>query len=108
MNYAWDEFETIRRLAKGIQGAPRYKAALRWLTAASNERLFRIVEESSVAFEQGDLSMLQPTVARDECKELGNRLMDMRNSFIARNIDLLKETVNPDCASGPVMAPQIH
>src|SRR5262245_41713530 len=50
LNYAWDELETVKRLAPGVTGEEEYRMALRSLTASSNERLFRLVEESSLAF----------------------------------------------------------
>jgi radical SAM superfamily enzyme YgiQ (UPF0313 family) len=108
LNYAWDEFETVRRLVPGVEGADEYGAALRSLTSRSNARLFRLVEESSLAFEQGDRSMLDASTVRNYCVRGRKRLLELRNSFIAQNIDLLVETVNPDCSTGPVIAPQIH
>jgi hypothetical protein len=36
------------------------------------------------------------------------RLVDLRNSFIAENIYLLKAASSLDCTDGPVMSPQIH
>jgi len=49
-NYAIDELATSRRLVPEVQGHEDYSAALRRLAARSNERLFTIVEQSSVAF----------------------------------------------------------
>src|SRR5262249_20102209 len=60
MNYAWDEFETIRRLVPEVENTQAYAADLRALVQESNEQLFRLVEESSLAFEQGDRSPLDP------------------------------------------------
>jgi len=108
LNYAWDEFETLRRLVPGVEGADEYRNALRSLTSRSNERLFRLVEESSRAFERGDHSLLDVTRVRGYCERGRQKLLQLRNTFIARNIDLLMATVNPDCSTGPVMTPQIH
>jgi anaerobic magnesium-protoporphyrin IX monomethyl ester cyclase len=108
LNYAWDELETVSRLAMGVEGVEEYRAALRSLTAESNDRLFRHVEESLDAFEQGDRSKLDPEPARAYCEEGSKRLLDMRNRFIANNLDLLVEKVSADCTSGPVMVPQTH
>jgi anaerobic magnesium-protoporphyrin IX monomethyl ester cyclase len=108
LNYAGDELETILRLVSAARGAHRYRSALRSLTAASNERLFQLVEQSSIAFEHGDRSHLDPSLVRDECEDILTRLVDMRNAFIADNLDFLTEGTTPDCAGGPVMAPQIH
>ena len=108
LNYAGDELETILRLVPAARGAHRYRSALRALTAASNERLFQLVAQSSIAFEHGDRSHLDPSPVRDECEDILTRLVDMRNAFIADNLGLLTEATTPDCAGGPVMAPQIH
>jgi len=108
LNYAWDELETVSRLAPGVQGVDEYRDALRTLTAESNGRLFLHVEESLDAFEQGDRSKLDPAPAQAYCEDGRKRLLDMRNRFIADNIDLLMETVSEDCTSGPVMVPQTH
>ena len=108
LNYAWDEFETVRRLAPDVQGADDYRIELRLLTAESNERLFRLVEESSLGFEQGDQSKLDPGPIRDYCEKGRTRLLEMRNAFVSKNINLLMETVSQDCSGGPVITPQIH
>jgi radical SAM superfamily enzyme YgiQ (UPF0313 family) len=108
LNYAWDEFETIRRLVPGIKEGEVYRAALQSLTMESNEKLFRLVEESSFAFEQGDRSALDPTMVLGYCQQIGAQLISIRNNFILENINLLVETLSANCANGPVMAPQIH
>jgi hypothetical protein len=97
----------VRRLAPAVWGADDYQIALRSLTAESNERLFRLVEESSLAFEQGDRSFDMAGV-KEYCEGNRARLLTIRNRFIAENIDLLMETVSPTCAGGPVIAPQVH
>ena len=108
ISYAWDELETIARLVPGAHGTDAYRAALRALTAESNERLFRLVEESSLAFEQGDRSLLEPEGVRAYCERTQARLIDLRNDYVADNLDPLAQVINADCASGPVLAPQIH
>ena len=108
LNYAWDEFESVRRLAPAVWGAQDYRAALRALTAESNERLFQLVEESSVAFERGDRSPFDYDGVKNYCEQNRQKLLDLRNRFVADNIDLLMEAINPNCATGPVIAPQVH
>jgi radical SAM superfamily enzyme YgiQ (UPF0313 family) len=108
LNYAWDELETVSRLARGVQWTDEYRAALCGLTAESNERLFRHVEDSLDAFEQGDRSKLNPAQAIEYCNAGTQQLLQLRNRFISLNLDVLMETVNADCTSGPVMVPQTH
>jgi anaerobic magnesium-protoporphyrin IX monomethyl ester cyclase len=108
MNYAWDEFETIRRLVPDVEGTDGYAAALRSLIKESNESLFHLVEESSSSFEQGDRSPIDPGAVLVYCKNMEAQLVRVRNDFIAENLPCLVDAMSPDCASGPVMAPQIH
>jgi hypothetical protein len=108
LNYAWDELETVVRLVPGIEGIEAYRNALRSLTSESNERLFRLVEESSIAFEAGDRSMLNPETARAYCEANSGRLVELRDRFIAENIYLLRDASRLDCTAGPVIAPQVH
>jgi anaerobic magnesium-protoporphyrin IX monomethyl ester cyclase len=108
LSYAFDEIETFERLTKGLRGARAYRKGLLKLTAGANQRLFRLVEETSRAFEQGDRSALDPKPVAAFCELARARLLDLRNAFVADNIEPLTERINADCSSGPVMRPQIH
>jgi len=108
LSYAWDEVETFERLTPGLRGARAYRKALAKLTAQANERLFRLVEESSLAFEQGDRSLLDPKGIAAYCDRARTKLVDLRNLFVADNLGLLTDRINADCSSGPVLRPQIH
>ena len=108
LNYAWDEFESIRRLAPAVWGADEYQTELLSLTAESNEQLFQLVEQSSLAFEDGDRSFLDPVAIKAYCENNRKRLLTIRDRFVAENIDLLMEAISPDCAGGPVISPQVH
>jgi radical SAM superfamily enzyme YgiQ (UPF0313 family) len=108
LDYAWDEFTTVTRLARGLEGAEEYRLVLQSLTKESNARLFQHVEECLDGFEQGDRSKLVAGAARAYCEAGGKRLLAIRNSFIARNVQLLVDAVSADCKSGPVLLPQIH
>jgi radical SAM superfamily enzyme YgiQ (UPF0313 family) len=108
ISYAWDELETISRLVPTASGTDAYRAALRALTAEGNERLFRLVEESSLAFERGDRSLLDPGGVRAYCETAQARLIDLRNDYVADNLDPLAQAISADCAGGPVLRPQIH
>jgi radical SAM superfamily enzyme YgiQ (UPF0313 family) len=108
LNYALDEFHAMKRLVPGLEKADVYDAALCSLIRETNERLFRLVEESSLAFEKGDRSLIDPEAAQAYCEDARARLVRTRNNFVAENIYRLIEPVSQNCASGPVMAPQIH
>jgi hypothetical protein len=108
LSYAWDELETIARLVPAAQDTNAYRAALRTLTAESNERLFRLIEESSLAFEQGERSLLEPESIRAYCARTQERLIELRDDYVAANLDPLGQVINADCSSGPILMPQIH
>jgi radical SAM superfamily enzyme YgiQ (UPF0313 family) len=108
LNYAWDELEAVHRLVRGVEGTEAYRRALRALTRESNERLFRLVEESSTAFEAGDTLIFDSATPGAYCDQATARLVTLRNEFIADNIYLLQDASTHDTASGPVIAPQVH
>jgi anaerobic magnesium-protoporphyrin IX monomethyl ester cyclase len=108
LSYAWDEIETFERLTRGLRGAGAYRKGLKRLTASANQRLFRLVEESSLAFEQGDRSALDPRPVAAFCERAHSKLLDLRNAFVADNLEPLTERINADCSSGPVIRPQVH
>jgi anaerobic magnesium-protoporphyrin IX monomethyl ester cyclase len=108
LDYAWDEYTTVTRLTRGLQGAEEYRKALQSLTKESNERLFQHVEECLDGFEQGDRSKLAVGPARAYCEAGSKQLLALRNSFIERNVQLLVDAVSADCKSGPVLMPQMH
>jgi anaerobic magnesium-protoporphyrin IX monomethyl ester cyclase len=109
LNYAWDELETVRRLVPGVDNIEPYRRALQSLTKESNEQLFRLVEESSIAFEAGDRSLLDANAVCLHCEANVARLIALRNGFIAENIYLLRDASSLDgAATGPVIAPQVH
>jgi hypothetical protein len=108
LNEAADELETINRLAPGCHGAEPYRAALRALTAECNAQLFQLVEESSIAFEQGDRSPLEPHRMREYCQRMKAHLTELRDGFIGDNVDSLMENIVADRIKAPVMMPQVH
>jgi anaerobic magnesium-protoporphyrin IX monomethyl ester cyclase len=108
LNYAFDELETFRRLIPEVGGFEEYGRALRAVAAQSNERLFRVVEESSLAFEHGDRSYLDPGAASQSCKALEAELTDLRNGFVAKNVTFLARAASMSCADGPVISPSVH
>lgn len=91
LNWAAEELETIRRLVPRAQGVAAYRTALSALTAESNEQLFRLVEESSLAFERGDhapldLAETRRITAATRQRQLGKtrpRLLPSDRAFLA-------------------------
>jgi radical SAM superfamily enzyme YgiQ (UPF0313 family) len=108
LNYALDELGAMKRLVRGLERTEVYERELRSLIQRTNQRLFNLVEESTLAFERGNRSLIDPVDVRTYCEQAGEELIRLRNAFVADNVFRLTEPVNPDCASGPVMAPQVH
>ncbi len=109
LNWAREELATAERLTAGLAGVASYRSALAELTAESNERLFRLVENSSLAFEQaGDGSLLDPASSMSACASLRERLLGLRNGWVADNRQTLLEELNAIKIRGPVGAPQVH
>ena len=108
LNWAWEEIETVQRLVPGAQGVRAYRSALSALTAESNEQLFRLVEDSSAAFERGDLSLLDPALTKSQYDVTRARMLGLRNSFIAGNRAALAKAADANFIRGPVIAPQVH
>jgi radical SAM superfamily enzyme YgiQ (UPF0313 family) len=108
LNYAWDELAAVRRLVPGVTGLEDYARDLRALTREANERLFLLVEESIDAFLGGRSTPLDSNAVSAYCDRAQARLIHRRNNFVADNIYELKETVAPESAQAPVMAPQVH
>ena len=101
LNWAAEELETIRRLVPRAQGVAAYRTALSALTAESNEQLFRLVEESSLAFERGDhapldLAETRRITAATRQRQLGKtrpRLLPSDRAFVAALLHRLPRDV---------------
>ncbi len=108
LSCTWDELEAVARLVPRVCGIEGYRASLKSMTAECNERLFRLVEESSLAFERHGRLDINSTDIRDYCDRTSVELIRLRNEFIADNIYVLSENVSPECAHGPLLTPQVH
>jgi radical SAM superfamily enzyme YgiQ (UPF0313 family) len=109
LDWAREELEVAAALVDGLEAVDDYRRALTALTAESNERLFRLVEDSSHAYEEdGDESLLDPSHGSASCEDIGHRLLDLRNAFVARNTNALLAGLEANVIRGPIGAPQIH
>jgi anaerobic magnesium-protoporphyrin IX monomethyl ester cyclase len=107
LNTAMHELAVMRRLVGDLDGIDLYEAALRRLTAESNEGLFRFVEETSIRFEAGDDTMLPPNAVHATCLEIVRRMLTLRNAFVEANKQrLVGALVHRDTLVGPITAPQ--
>jgi radical SAM superfamily enzyme YgiQ (UPF0313 family) len=108
LNYAWDELAAVRRLVPRVTGIEAYASDLRAITREANDRLFCLVEESLEAFQRGRRIPLDAQAVTTYCDRIQAHLVHRRNTFVADNIYELMETVAPESAQAPVMAPQVH
>ena len=108
LNWAWHEVFIVERLVGHLPGIADYSRALAALTQRSNEALFSIVEETSLAYEQGQR---HPMLSKDQtqpiCDAIHTQLLDLRNEAIALHEDVLMEALAKRQITGPVTAPQI-
>ena len=107
-NWAWHEVFIIRRLVGELPGLNRFEADLAALTRRSNDVLFGFVEDSSIAFEEGDSRLLLRHGLEEPRRDLSEALLTLRNNFIADNQDaMLDALMATDGIHGPVLMPQV-
>jgi radical SAM superfamily enzyme YgiQ (UPF0313 family) len=107
LNWAWHELEVSVRLASPLDGVPEYRRELAALTRRSNDELFGYVDATSLAFERGDRSLLDPEHTEPTCRALIEDLLVIRNDFVAGNVDAVQSAVERDRITGPIVQPQI-
>ena len=93
LNFAWDEVAVIENLFPAVPGLPAYKETLREITRSSNEVLCRVIEDTSYVFSEGRPKLWSADELRSQCESFVSLLVANRNAFIARNEDLLLETL---------------
>jgi radical SAM superfamily enzyme YgiQ (UPF0313 family) len=109
LNWAREELEVAARLATGLRGLEGYKQALIALTAESNQLLFRLVEDSSHAYEDDDdVTLLDRSDSAEVCRRIKAELLRLRNEFVAENADELIAEAAAGSIRGPVTAPHVH
>lgn len=107
LNWAWNELEAISRLAGEMAGGEGYRDSLAALTRRSNDQLFQLVEESSLAFEEDDASLLWPERIEPITAAIVAELLELRNRFVAANEDALADAIERHRVRGPITSPQI-
>ena len=98
----------IRRLVGELPGLAAFERRLAELTNRSNAVLFDFVEETSTAFENGDVELLLRNDLGTQRRDLGDHLVDLRNGFILDNQDALMDALTAaDGIFGPALMPQV-
>ena len=96
LNFAWDEVAILQQLFPGVPNLNAYAATVREITRASNEVLFRIVEDTSYVFSDGRPNTWTGNELQAVSRGFVERLETTRNSFILKNQEFLLETLQRD------------
>jgi len=96
LNWAWNEVAVMDSLFPDLPDMPDFKETLRTITQTSNNLLFDVVNELSSAFENDKAHDCDAGAMQARCSALLDRLMDARNTFVARNQALLLEALKQD------------
>jgi radical SAM superfamily enzyme YgiQ (UPF0313 family) len=107
LNGALHEYHVAQRLVGDLDGAAEYAESLRALVARSNEGLFQFVEETSLAFEHGDHSLLDAQFVHRRCVRIVKEMLDLRNAFVQANKTRLVHALEArDGLHTPILTPQ--
>jgi len=93
INWAWNELAVLDRLFPALQGRQTYERSLRAITRASNELLFRLVLDLTMAHETGKSHRWTPERLAGPCDRLLERLAESRDGFVTRNQAALLRTL---------------
>jgi hypothetical protein len=96
LNWAWNEVAVMDCLFPELPDMPGYEETLRRITQASNDLLFRVVDDLSTAFSDDRVHECDSEAMHARCDELLDRLLDARNTFVARNQAVLLEALQQD------------
>jgi radical SAM superfamily enzyme YgiQ (UPF0313 family) len=93
LNWAWNEVAVMDHLFPDLPDMSGYKATLGQITQASNELLFRVVEDMATDHENGRVGECDAEVLHRRCEEVLDRLHAERHGFVVRNQGLLLESL---------------
>jgi anaerobic magnesium-protoporphyrin IX monomethyl ester cyclase len=85
LNFAWSEFAVMGRLFPYLPGLGAYKSRLRKITVASNDLLFRIVEDMSRVFTDGARNDWSLEAVTRGCEGFQEEFLAERNTFVFSN-----------------------
>lgn len=96
LNWAWNEVAVMDCLFPELRDMPSYEETLRRITQASNDLLFRVVDDLSTAFSHDMVHECDSEAMHARCGEFLDRLLDARNTFVARNQTVLLDALQQD------------
>jgi len=93
LKFAWNEYGIMERLFPGLPDIQDYKAALKAVTAASNEMLFQVIEDISYAITEGRPHSWTSARLRDEGARFIGQFRQARDGFVLRNQSVFLEAL---------------
>jgi radical SAM superfamily enzyme YgiQ (UPF0313 family) len=94
LNFVWSELAVMERLFPLLPDLPAYRDVLRDVTAGSNNLLFRVVEEVASVYADGAEPTWSADALREKCEGFLGRMLEARNSFVARNQTVLLQALH--------------
>ena len=88
-----NEVAIMERMFPPLSGMKSYQRKLRQITKASNELLFRVVEDITDACEAGGPIPWSEEDLMPECRKFLNSLMTERNAFVWKNQKVLMRSL---------------
>ena len=85
LNWAWNEVAVLQHLFPQLEDLGLYRASLRKLTAASNELLFRIIEDIADSHSHGHSHPWSAGLVETQCRVHEHSLLSQRNEFVLRH-----------------------
>ena len=104
LNFLWSELAVMERLFPRLPDLAVYRTELQEITAASNNLLFRVVEDISFTYSDGAPVAWHAESVRPRCRGFLDRVVDARNGFVARNQDIMLRALRQQAEPEPVPA----
>lgn len=98
LSWAWNEIAVLERLFPPLPGMEEYKQKLREITAASNEILFRVVEDLCQVYTVGGENPWDVNDLEERSGRFLDRMLFERNSFVAANQDVILAVLEQSAA----------
>jgi anaerobic magnesium-protoporphyrin IX monomethyl ester cyclase len=93
LKFAWNEYGIMERLFPGLPDVQNYKAALKAVTAASNEMLFQVIEDISYSITEGRPHGWTSARLKAEGARFIDQFRQARDGFVLRNQSVFLEAL---------------
>jgi hypothetical protein len=102
LNFLWGELAVMERLFPRLPDLPAYRRTLQEISAASNDLLFQVVEDMSFTYSDNAPTTWYAATVRPKCQDFLRRVVDTRNSFVARNQEIFLQALRQQAQPEPV------